>query len=677
MFSVMRALVLGLAAGVAGAAFGGDAYYNIPIHELKLTEGELPIRKDQESNRLYTQMERLRLMRPYAVLDTPGEVYVVGRGMTHNTWYSPYYDGEYLSPTPPERNGSRSERTPGYGTQVYIRAPEGKDLTGRLYVPNADLTGMLVLKFAVPAAAAKADAKPPFLWAKTVYYDGLWRRDIPGGAWFRYQDRLVRKERNLRLDETPSRETFRPGFNRSGSLADTYELFSGGRAMSENLQLDRTLPFRNPDETPVKIDTLSGITIDEIDWKPLIGDAKPKLDPLAAKIPFDQHAVFFPSFKAALAVADETRRHDTPVLRLAQPRSENADVIERYQRQLGLPMSQIARLLGPHVVRSMAITGSDPYYPLGTDVAVLFETPNPEVLEKLLQARITLAAGKMKNVNPGFGATSLFDNPPGDGIFSLRYTCYVAPDRSMSSYIAKLDGAVVVTNSIYQLERLASVARGDTESIATLPEFKFFRIRYPLGAADETALAFLSDATIRRWCGPRWRIADSRRTRARAIMADLQAAQLDALVKKTVQPGPIHTEFPVLGGELTLEKWGVTSATYGTLDFTTPIGEIPLDEVTKAEAEAYERRRDGYQQNWNWAFDPIALKIGLGEKQVDRRPERDAADYAHGIRRLHVHRARAASSRRPTATGTTRWCNSCWRSTTNRPCSSRATTSPR
>ena len=99
-------------------------------------------------------------------------------------------------------------------------------------------------------------------------------------------------------------------------------------------------------------------------------------------------------------------------------------------------------------------------------------------------------------------------------------------------------------------------------------------------------------------------------------MADLQAAQLDALVQKTVRPGPIHTEFPVLGGELTLEKWGVASATYGTLDFMTPIGEIPLDEVTKAEAEAYERWRDGYQRNWNWAFDPIALKISLGEKQV-------------------------------------------------------------
>jgi Nif-specific regulatory protein len=68
-----------------------------------------------------------------------------------------------------------------------------------------------------------------------------------------------------------------------------------------------------------------------------------------------------------------------------------------------------------------------------------------------------------------------------------------------------------------------------------LPEYRFFRNQYRLGDPNETALAFLSDATIRRWCGPQWRIADSRRTRARAVLAELQASQLDALVKKTVK----------------------------------------------------------------------------------------------------------------------------------------------
>ena len=156
------------------------------------------------------------------------------------------------------------------------------------------------------------------------------------------------------------------------------------------------MPKRPANETPVKIESIDGITIKEIDWKPLIKDAEPVLDPLASKIPFDQHAVFFPSFQAALAVADETKQHDTPVLRLAQPRAEDAGVVQRYERQLGLPMSTLARMIGPTMIKSVALTGSDPSFPLGTDVAVLLETAQPAALAKILAARITLAAAEIK-----------------------------------------------------------------------------------------------------------------------------------------------------------------------------------------------------------------------------------------------------------------------------------------
>ncbi|MBN1394387.1 MAG: hypothetical protein JW959_05145 [Pirellulales bacterium] len=612
MLSSIRTIVFALASGAAAAALAGDAYYDVPIRELKLTEGELPSRETINQWRPYDERERLLAMWPYVVLDGPGEAYVVGRGTPRDTWYAPYlpelspstYTGPPPAPAPAGAAPPPPQATvvpPSAGTGIYILAPEGKEVTGRLYVPNADLTGMIALKFAVPASAAKAESKPPFLWAKMSHYESLRNRDIPGGAWFRHQANSIQRRQPAegRASSWPATR-----FNRD-DIGQTYELFAGGRALSENLQLDRALPEQQANETPVKLDTLKGITIEEIDWEPLIGDKRPELDPLAAKIPADQHAVFFPSFQAAMAVLDETERHDTPVLRLARPRSENARIVDRYQRQLGLKLSEIARLLGPKVVRSMALTGSDPYYPLGTDVAVLFESPQPEVLESLLRAKIALAAGQMKDIKFTTGE-----------INGLGYRGFLTPDRSLCSYIARLDGAVVATNSIYQLERLAAVEKGEAKSIAALPEYKFFRVRYPLGAADETALVFIGDPTIRRWRGPRWRIADSRRTRARALLADIQAGQLDALVRKTVRPGPIHTEYPTLDGELTLTDSGVVSSTCGTLEFMTPIAELPLEEVTKAEAEAYRRWRDGYERNWNWAFDPIALKIGLGENRL-------------------------------------------------------------
>ncbi len=581
----LRTIGLALILGAAATALAGDAYFNIPVQELKLVEGTLPLRQ-QDANWKYLQ--RLLPMSSYVVLDGPGEAYV--------------------------SNGGGWMKQIDETTRIVVRAAAGQDVAGRLVVPNRDATAMVALPFTIPAAAADRDSPPfpakareAFFRGKIAYYTDLECRDIPGGAWFRHQVRLAAAETdgsagNLAWPRQPG--TWH-GI-RGDEVTQSYDLFSGGRAMSENLQLDRLMPPARPNEMPVTIDSINGITINEIDWTPLIKDAKPKLDPLSDKIPADQHVVFFPSFEAAVAVADETGRHDTPVLRLAEPRAEDARVVRRYEAQLGLSMSTLARLLGPHLVKSVALTGSDPFFPTGTDVAVLFEATEPAALESLLLGRIALAAATVKGAQPVAGETG-----------GLKFQGFASPDRHISSYVARLDGAVVVTNSLYQLGRLAAVQQGQAKAIASLPEYTFFRIRYPLGDADETALVFLSDPTIRRWCGPRWRIADSRRVRARAVLAELQASQLDGLVRGTAKPGLLHTDLPILGGgELTLAPVGVASATFGTLQFTTPVGEIRLDEVTQAEADAYRVWRDGYQRNWSWGFDPIALRIGLGRDKL-------------------------------------------------------------
>ncbi len=121
----------------------------------------------------------------------------------------------------------------------------------------------------------------------------------------------------------------------------------------------------------------------------------------------------------------------------------------------------------------------------------------------------------------------------------------------------------------------------------------------------------------RRWCGPRWRIATSRRMRDAAVIAELQASQLDQLVEGKIETGPIYTDLPIAEkSELLLTPTGVVSSAMGTFDFMTPIAEIPLDRVTKAEADAYKRWREGYQRNWRWAFDPIALSLGVDKKTI-------------------------------------------------------------
>ncbi len=220
-------------------------------------------------------------------------------------------------------------------------------------------------------------------------------------------------------------------------------------------------------------------------------------------------------------------------------------------------------------------------------------------------AQVSMAAATNKNAQPIKGEVN-----------GLAYRGVRSEDRDICCYIATSSGVVIVTNSPYQLEQFVQVTSGKVPSLASLDEFTFFRSRYRVGDANETAFLFLSDATIRRWCGPRWRIATSRRTRDAAVVAEIQASQLDRLVEGNVQPGPVYTDLPVGGGQLTLTGDGVHGSTIGSLAFMTPIAEMKMDRVTQAEAVAYRQWRDRYQSNWRWAFDPIGLRLGIQRENV-------------------------------------------------------------
>ena len=462
---------------------------------------------------------------------------------------------------------------------------------------------MTLVSFSVPAAKANDSAQERFWQEKTTFYLHLASQPtVPGTAWFRHELNAAAEQANkLRRKEGKTEPSIRVVGADPARIAESYELFTGGRAVSESLQLDRLL--REPSQSgppTVDISTLKGITIAEIDWKPLLKGAKPQLDPLAAAIPADQHALFFPSFAAVTKVFDEANGRDTDFLRMVTPKSEDADLAGRYQRQLGLTLSSLGRVVGPAVIRSVALTGSDPYFPTGTDVAVLFETDQQAALASALQAQIQIAAAKQPDAKPQHGEVE-----------GVAYHGMRSPDRQLCTYVAQLRGAVVVTNSLAQLGRLAKIGKG-VEPIASLDEYKFFRTRYPLGDKSETALVFLSDATIRRWCSPQWRIASARRTFTAAALADLTADNVKALEAGKIDAHPLHTDLALVdAGELTLTDSGVSSSTQGTLAWMTPIVEMPIEKVTQAEADAYNQWRDNYQRNWRWAFDPIALRIGI------------------------------------------------------------------
>ncbi len=556
----------------------GDVFRRIPLSQLpQAEEGPSgPGRDTFEERNLLTPV-----MSPYVVLESNENAEAYVETATRSSWESPAVNNSFLA----------------------VRSPSDRDVAGTIYFPKPNRSGMNVIPFKLTAADKTSEPKE-FYRAKEDHYRDLLQGNLPGTAWFRHQ-----ADEAARAQGSKPAETAAPNgrdFRRNPELEDTYDLFTGGRAVSENLQLDRLMNIRGDNKTLVDLASLKDIQTKEMDWKALVKDITPAPDPLASRLPADQHALFFPSFEAMTRLLDEAQANGTPVLHLLEPKAEDTGTQARYQKQLCAGLNDLSRLLGPKVIDSIAFTGSDPYLRVGTDVTVVFETKQPEVLKTLIGGRQALA----QQGNPAVKAVS-------GQAGGIAYAGVVSPDRSVCSYLAVINGAVVVTNSLTQIEILADVAAGKRPALASLDEYTFFRHRYARTDREETAFLVLSDATIRRWCSPRWRIADSRRTLAAAALNELQALNFEALVNGKANEGPIANDFPNLElGATRLTKGGPTSEVYGGLGFMTPISELSLAKVTQAEADAYNRWREGYERNWSQFFDPIAVRFSVSQKKL-------------------------------------------------------------
>jgi hypothetical protein len=569
------------ASAPAASAPTGDRFLYLPADSLKF-EGDKPtaVGNPESFDTMWETPPE-----PYVVLDVAGEAFV-DLPEEWGWWNLPSLAN----------------------TTVAIRAEQGSTITGRLFIPSgADPFTLKPFRFSVPEGVSDSEPRDKYFRTVERYYERLLDRGLPGAAWFRHRLMEARAQRsdvaNGAQPEFDVRLPMRPT-----DLDQTYDLFSGGRALSENLQLDRLVEPNSKEELePIDIATIAGITTKELDWKALVKDLHPELDPLAALVPFDQHAIFFGTFGAMTRVLDEADANGTPLLELMTANSRDQMTQLRTERQLCLPLSTLGRALGPIVVSSVAITGSDPEWVEGSDLALLFECKQPGLLTAWIASRHAeaVAAGAKASEDELAGA------PP------VHWRGASTTDNRVRSYFAELPTAVVVSNSLAQLERVISTAKGATPTLASQNEYVFFRDRYPRKDAEESALVVLTDAAIRRWCSPRWRIGSSRRRRAAAAMAELQARRVDALASAANLPDepafdahlPLSEDFVWRGSKL-------QSPTYGSLEFRTPILELDLRTVTQAEKAAYERFRDRYQSNWRAFFDPIALRLGVTDERL-------------------------------------------------------------
>lgn len=463
---------------------------------------------------------------------------------------------------------------------VAFKLADNQPVSGKAQLAQSGTPPLKAYNFRFDPAQAEVSRMEDFKAVRQSYYARLAHSTIPGGDWFRYQAGDAYK-----TDERAQR------WRNLGEFNSSFNMFTGHRAVSENLALDRELIFGSAKYgAPVKIDSIQGVTVSPIDWSERITDTPTPIDPLAMVVPHDQHIAIFPSIKDLNTTIRAVEKEGVHSFDSLTNRKAYEGLAQKYQKQMGILIPEMLSEQLP--VESVAITGGDPFLPSGSDLCLLFETKAPDALFAALKALITIQAEQSD-------ATRASKNAGG----AIHFT---NADRSFSSILFAGEGYVAVANSEQQLKRLKAVASGNTPSLGGTVEYKFFKQRYPI-AEESTAFIFLSDATIRRWAGPAFRIGASRRVRAAAVLGQASA--------QIINGAELEQTYSELVGELQQNDRTVRSEIFNTLNFLTPISELDLDKVTPAEKAGYERWRNGYENGWI-RFDPIALSLSIDDQSV-------------------------------------------------------------
>jgi hypothetical protein len=409
--------------------------------------------------------------------------------------------------------------------------------------------------------------------------------------------------------------------NRELVHRELYETTTGAAAIAESLQLQRLLSPNSRDrgDRTVDVATVPGITIAEHPWEQMMGDRKPSPEPLAKLVPHDNYYVHFKNIRKFIEFGELIDQWGTNVVRAYEVSSRDYRLKERYEKQLCLRSTGLARTLGPAVVHGLAITGSDLYVREGSDVTVIFRVAN----RPLFLAAVEPFLGEARKEFSGQLQESKKD------YHGVTVESFVTPQREVSLHRAALGEFVIYSNSPAGLRRVLDAHQGRHKALADSLDFQYMRTVFRLEDEQEDGFAFLSDAFIRQLVGPASKIKEKRRLEALTSLYMVTHAALFAAWENGKLPRDRTTL--LAASELKLDEvympegnevaWDprkqvATSDAYNTIQFATPLIELPIEKVTPTEEQDYLRFRGEYMGLWRRFFDPIGMRIGLGDGQV-------------------------------------------------------------
>lgn len=471
--------------------------------------------------------------------------------------------------------------------------PEPEAVEGTLFIPNE--SGTRQLRFRIPADAwfDKSDAKyQTLLHCRANYYHFMARRRAPGTAWFRFQRDLAYGELDPRDSES---------VRKSGD--DLFQILRYPNVPYGPESLDLKFARELDQQHEKRLEDIEPYSLPEIDWSNVAQVEADEYDTLAAWIPGDQYALFLDSFESLTQTVDYASQ-EIPELNLLNAKLPTRAATRRYQDQLGLQLTRLARLLGPQLIESVATTGSDPFLPEGADIAILLE-PKPDKLP-VLKGLIETQVGLESESRNGTESRMV--------IAGNECNCFQVADRSLQSYVCVIDGIVVLSNCQEQIERISGTRENQIPSLAMQPEYKVFRGNYPLDPT-QTGLLIVSSSAMQRWMSPQYRISELRLWTAQAALHDLKAAQLHAeLHGSSFDLSTAARPYESLLGKVRRENGALSSEHFGSCSLPPPYSERRVSQATKAEAQAYSKWKIGRSRTTNYEYSPFAVQFRAAEK---------------------------------------------------------------
>jgi hypothetical protein len=345
----------------------------------------------------------------------------------------------------------------------------------------------------------------------------------------------------------------------------------------------------------------------DIAWSPLEVPAAPddvSIESLAQRVPEECFYLRFGQFANLLWLDDLTEDYGGNLMRMLTLRGFETGQSERMRRQLVLPESLIAEVLGRAVVSDVALIGRDLYLGDGAAVGVILQTRVDVLQRELMKVREATAKSTP-------GATIEKVTIAGH---EVSFVC--TPDNRIRSYYAVDGNYNLITTSRSIVERFFATAEGD-RSLAGSAEFRHARTLFPTSRED-TVFVYFSSAFLRGLVSPQYQIETYRRLEA---LADIDLVELARMAARAEGRPADTLEDLIAGGFLPrgfgrrsdgsgpiLESGRTIDSLRGGRGSLLPVTDVALRGVSAHEAAWYTARAAFYRDQWK-QMDPIMAGV--------------------------------------------------------------------